>query len=100
MPRGVTLFTKYVPRFLAVAKIMRNLEILGFTRPDPAKAHAVAPVTVNGGTDLRGLARTAGMSWDSFTALNPAYRRAASPPKRQSTAYVPSEQETRAVAAT
>lgn len=89
---------QYVPRLLAVTKIMRNLEPLGFKRPDPARAHTVVPVAVGGGTDLRGLARTSTMSWEQFTALNPAFRATVSPPTRQTTAYVPFEQESKTTA--
>ena len=66
----------YVPKFLALVKVARNLEKLGFkpldldrTYPSPtylkAKPH----------TDLLGMASSLGMSWKTFRELNPSLRR-------------------------
>lgn len=89
---------QYVPRLLAVSKIMRNLEILGFTPPDANKALDVAPIKVGPGTDLGSLAQNSGISWNEFKNLNPAYRRTISPPNSSSVAYVPASQSQRAAA--
>lgn len=89
---------QYVPRLLAVTKIMRNLEILGFTAPDENKSAKVAPVEIGPGTDLGSLARNSGVSWEEFKNMNPAYRRTISPPNAPSTAYVPMESTQRALA--
>ena len=80
---------QYVPRFLAVAKIMRNLDTLGFDQPDPRKALTVATVTLPAGVDLRQFAQAIDVDWSQFTGLNPAYRRSISPPNRATKAYVP-----------
>lgn len=80
---------QYVPRLLAVTKIMRNLEILGFTPPDENKGLDLVAVKVMPGTDLGTLARQSGLRWDEFKQYNPAYRRNISPPDAQSVAYVP-----------
>lgn len=87
---------QYVPRFLAVAKIMRNLELLGFTAPDPAKAHNVVPLNVGPGTDLGALAKSTGMDWDKFKACNPAYISHISPPFASTVAYIPVDKSSRA----
>lgn len=80
---------QYVPRLLAVTKIMRNLEILGFKAPDENRALVLMPVQVGPGTDLGSLARNTGMNWEEFKDYNPAYRRTISPPNATSVAYVP-----------
>jgi membrane-bound lytic murein transglycosylase D len=88
---------QYLPRFLAFTKIMRNLEILGFRRPDPQKAPRLATVTVPAGVDLRRFAQEITLDWEQFKGLNPAYLRFISPPGGKSVARVP---EARATAAT
>ena len=87
---------QYVPRFLAVTKIMRNLKQLGFVEPDPRGALNVATLTVPPGVELASLARSANLSWDQFSSLNPAYRRAISPPDATTQAYVPGDREDKA----
>ncbi len=83
---------QYVPRLLAIAKIMRNLEILGFKRPLASEAYNLSTVTVPQGTNLRGLAKSLGYTWEEFSAMNPSFRRTASPPNRASVAYIPPDQ--------
>ncbi|MCH5277433.1 MAG: LysM peptidoglycan-binding domain-containing protein [Desulfovibrionaceae bacterium] len=85
---------QYVPRFLAVCKIMRNAEALGFS---PAEAvdtervlQPVAELSARPGTDLAALAGRLNMSWDEFAAYNPAFRRYITPPDRYVPVYVPS----------
>ncbi len=84
---------QYVPRFLAVTKIMRNVKKLGFEEPDPKNALSVATLSVPPGVELAALARSANLSWEQFAGLNPAYRRSISPPGASSTAYVPHDRE-------
>lgn len=79
---------QYVPRLIAIAKIMRNLELLGFTPPSPGDAYDLQTISVPPGTNLTGLARNLGLTWDEFSAMNPAFRRTASPPTATTTAYV------------
>lgn len=89
---------QYLPRFLAFVKIMRNLESLGFTRPDPAKAPKLATVTVPPGADLRVFAKETKLNWEQFKGLNPAYLRAISHPGRKSEARVPEAKKEAALA--
>ncbi|MCL1939303.1 MAG: LysM peptidoglycan-binding domain-containing protein [Desulfovibrionaceae bacterium] len=87
----------YVPRLIAFAKIMRNLDRLGFNKPDPDLAWNLSPLPVPPGTNLTALAGRLDLSWEEFSGMNPAFRRASSPPNMQSTAYVPPGRLTDAV---
>ena len=87
----------YVPRLIAVAKIMRNLKRLGFKEPTPDMAWDLKPLNVPPGTNLAGLAKRLNLSWEEFSGMNPAYLRNASPPNAESTAYVPPDQLATAV---
>ncbi|MCK9239123.1 LysM peptidoglycan-binding domain-containing protein [Desulfocurvus sp.] len=81
----------YVPKLMAVIKIVRNLEALGFEKPDWSGPDAVASVQIPPRTDLRALARQLDMSWDEFKAHNPAFLEAGSHPDKHSTVYLPDE---------
>lgn len=87
----------YVPRLIAVAKIMRNLKKLGFDEPSPDMAWDLAPLNLPSGTNLAGLAKHLDIPWSDFTGMNPALRKAASPPAGTATAYVPPDKLTAAV---
>ncbi|MDR2800104.1 MAG: LysM peptidoglycan-binding domain-containing protein [Desulfovibrio sp.] len=87
----------YVPRLIAVAKIMRNLKKLGFDEPSPDMAWDLSPMNLPPGTNLAGLAKHLDIPWSDFTGMNPALRRAASPPAGAATAYVPPDKLTAAV---
>ncbi|MCL1889132.1 MAG: LysM peptidoglycan-binding domain-containing protein [Desulfovibrionaceae bacterium] len=89
---------QYVPRLLAMIKIMRNLEILGFTPPPERQPEAVATIKVAPGTDLNALASGIGLRLEDFRNLNPAYRSHISPPHESSAAYVPDTHRQTAVA--
>lgn len=84
---------QYVPRFLAMCKIMRNAEALGFrpAEPDEDEPALVPAVELSArpGTDLAALAMKLGMRWDEFAAYNPAFRRYITPPDRYVAVYVP-----------
>lgn len=87
----------YVPRFLAIAKIMRNAETLGIQPSAPDADHPVlipvAQLTVKSTTDLAELSRRLGMGWKEFQAYNPQFLRAISPAGRTSIVYVPKNKE-------
>lgn len=80
----------YVPKFLALVKVARNLEKLGFEPLDLEK-RAVAPVQLKAkpGTDLLALAQSLGMDWKSFRELNPSFRKQEAPPSRSVKVAVP-----------
>ena len=73
---------QYVPRYLAMTKIMRNFEELGF-KPEAhtltgGKSMITVPaveIKANPGTDLASVAKELGMDWALFSAYNPAFRR-------------------------
>ena len=87
----------YVPRFLAIAKVMRNAEILGLEPAAPDKDHPVlVPVThltAKPATDLVELSRRLGMDWQEFLAYNPQFLRSISPAGRSCTVHVPKNKE-------
>ena len=89
---------QYVPRFLAVCKMMRNLEKLGFALPDPGAATTLTKLEARPGTDLIAVAQAADMDWTEFSLHNPAYKRHVSPTDRDSTLYVPGRARDRALA--
>ncbi len=84
---------EYVPRFLAMTKIMRHATMLGFApalpEPKDTVLMPVTPLTAPPGTDLVALSQAIGMSWETFNAHNAAYKRAVTPPDKYCTVYVP-----------
>ncbi|WP_290919826.1 LysM peptidoglycan-binding domain-containing protein [Halodesulfovibrio sp.] len=88
----------YVPKFLAVVKIMRNLEKLGFEPIDTTSCEPVKAIKVKGGTDLLALSNDLNLKWQSFYEMNTAFRRQVSPPDYESTVYVPQSKAPKAVA--
>jgi membrane-bound lytic murein transglycosylase D len=66
----------YVPKFLALVKVARNLEKLGFEPLDLEASHP-KPVYLKAKphTDLLEMAATLGMSWKTFRELNPSLRK-------------------------
>lgn len=89
---------EYVPRFLAMCKIMRNAEALGFKPADPVndpkaanipQLLPVATLQARPGTDLAAFSRELGMEWRDFANYNPAFQRYITPPDRYVQVYVP-----------
>jgi membrane-bound lytic murein transglycosylase D len=80
----------YVPKFLALVKVARNLEKLGFEPLDVTKRFAMpAELKVRPGTDLLALSQSLGMDWKSFRELNPSFRKQEAPPSRSVNVAVP-----------
>jgi membrane-bound lytic murein transglycosylase D len=80
----------YVPKFLALVKVARNLEQLGFASLDMEKRTAApAQLKVKPGTDLLALSGALGMDWKSFRELNPSFRKQEAPPSRSVNVAVP-----------
>ena len=73
---------QYLPKFLAVCKIVRNLDKLGFSCATFASSSQIAEVRAKPGTDLMLFSKSIGMSWEEFSAHNPAYQRYVSHPSR------------------
>lgn len=86
----------YVPKFMAVIKIVRNLESLGFEKPNWDREVTVQALETKPKTDLRRLASNVGMDWKAFRDMNPAYVEAGTHPERSSTIYLPQDKITKA----
>ncbi len=83
----------YVPKFMAILKIIQNLEELGFDPINWDNTPKLAEIEIKGGTDLVALANSCGMDWDSFRQLNPAFRRQVSPPGMKLSIFVPEDKQ-------
>lgn len=83
----------YVPKFMAILKIIQNLEELGFDPINWDNNIKLAEIEIKGGTDLAALANSCGMDWDSFRQLNPAFRRQVSPPGMNLSIFVPEDKQ-------
>jgi membrane-bound lytic murein transglycosylase D len=88
----------YVPKFLAVLKIFKNLDALGFKPVKWDAGQVLEELSVPGGTDLAALAEACSMGWEDFHKYNPGFRRQVSPPDRQCPVYVPVERKEKALA--
>lgn len=65
----------YVPKLLAVRNILKNPEQAGIALETLANEPYFMQVSVNGPMATHQAARLAGMSFEEFVALNPAYQR-------------------------
>ncbi len=83
----------YVPRFLAVCKIMRNLGPLGFDTVNHEQDSLHARVEVRPNTNLKGLASVSGLSWAEFREINAAHKKTTSHKTHTTYAYVPHHKE-------
>ena len=90
----------YVPRFLAIVKIMRDPAALGLSAlPNVAEHPQLLPVVAlkaRPATDLAELSRRLGMRWKEFLAYNPHFLHSISPVNRVANVYVPREKEEQA----
>ena len=84
---------QYVPRYLAVTKIMRNLPQLGFDPIHPDSAPGVLRLNAKPGTDLAGMARACRMDMDEFSAFNRHHKRPMTDTSRGTYIYVPAGRE-------
>ena len=89
---------QYVPRFLAVTKIMRNLPSLGFDPINPEKAPTILRYEVEPGTDLKALSRACQLDWREFAAVNPHHKRNISCTDKQTYVYLPAHLKEKASA--
>ncbi len=81
----------YVPKFLAILKIVHNLDDLGFQPIDWESAPDLKELELKPGTDLLALSRECKMSWDQFIGINPAFRRQVSPSDSTVTVMIPAQ---------
>ncbi len=80
----------YVPRFLAVCKIMRNLDALGFENVDMNKAPQHARIETKPGTDLKAMAKVVKVPWNDFQDANSAHKQYVTHASKSTYVYVPS----------
>ncbi len=90
----------YVPRFLAIMKVVRGAEELGLKpAPHDEKHPALMPsvtLSVKPSTDLVELSRRMGMTWREFLAYNPQFLRSISPTNRAVNVHIPRSRESQA----
>ncbi len=80
----------YVPRFLAICKIMRNLDALGFEDVNMNKAPKHARVETKPGTDLKAMSKVVKMPWNEFQDVNSAHKQYVTHASKSTYVYVPS----------
>ncbi|HEU4537776.1 MAG TPA: lytic murein transglycosylase, partial [Polyangiaceae bacterium] len=82
LPGGLPAETAaYVPRVLALATVLNNLDRFGFDDVEPCRAVDASELDVPAGTPMNTVARAAGTSLASLRELNPELLRAALPPE-------------------
>lgn len=86
----------YVPRFIAMVKIMRNFDLLGYEAKenDLGKGHKVieeraVAIKAQRGSDLKAVAKALDMSWREFRDYNPAFLQTVTPMTADTVFYVP-----------
>ncbi|MDQ7032785.1 MAG: LysM peptidoglycan-binding domain-containing protein [Desulfonauticus sp.] len=79
----------YVPKFLAILKIVRNLKKLGFPEISWEQEVHLAKIKLYPRTDLLALTKYLGLTWRDFRKLNPFIRRMVSPPDTSIQVYLP-----------
>lgn len=80
---------KYVLQYLAILKIMKNLNTLGFENIDLNLPNNYKKIVIKGGRDLYQLSQAIGLGWSEFRRINPAYKRYVNNPSTSSTIYIP-----------
>ncbi|MCR5562337.1 MAG: transglycosylase SLT domain-containing protein [Desulfovibrio sp.] len=80
---------QYVPRFLAVTKIMRNLPQLGFGNIHPERAKRYVRLNARPATDLKGFSQALSLNWGDFSAYNAHHKGRVTSLYRTTFVYVP-----------
>lgn len=79
----------YVPRLLAISKIIHNMDEVGLSSLDREIGPRMQPLTAAANTDLTAVARACGMSWTDFKGYNAAHKQKITAANRSTTVYVP-----------
>ena len=87
---------QYVPRFLALVKIMRNLKELGLPTIREDRARQVERLVAQPATDLKAVAKGLSMDWEEFSALNIHHQAPVTSASRETYIYVPADKAERA----
>lgn len=80
---------QYVPKFMAVTKIMRNLPELGFDPIQPENQPGVMRLSARPGTDLSALSRACNLSLPELKSYNLHHKRNITCTDRHTFVYVP-----------
>ncbi len=83
----------YVPRLLAIARIIDSPASFGITLPTLPDQPHFTPVEIDAPLDLALAARLAEVPLAEFLRLNPAYPRGVTPPDRPATLLLPVERQ-------
>ncbi len=83
----------YVPRFLAICKIMNNLEDLGFDDVDMGQDPLHVRVEAKPGTDLQAMAKVVQMPWSEFKKVNSSHKQYVTHASKTTYVYVPSHKQ-------
>ncbi len=83
----------YVPRFLAMTKIMRNLPALGFAPVNHNQSSLHARFKVGPSTDLRDLARAVGVPYQDFRKINAQHKGHVTHRNKNTYIYVPKQKQ-------
>ncbi|MGE4298526.1 MAG: LysM peptidoglycan-binding domain-containing protein [Desulfovibrionaceae bacterium] len=86
----------YVPRFLALVRIMHDRDNLGLQQVDMTAMPDVVELSVPPNTDLTRVANACGMPWRGFAAYNPQHIGSRTHPHEKTSIYVPSRAEAHA----
>ena len=81
---------QYVPRFIAVTKIMRNLRALNF-ETNGSNDVVIERLTAKPGTDLKRLSKAIDMGWGDFCKLNTHHKAEITSVAEKTYVYVPKE---------
>ncbi len=84
----------YVPRLLALVRVVKTPAAFGVTLPAVDNAPHFAVTETGGQIDLNIAADTAGLPTEKFLRLNAGYRRWATPPRGPHQLLIPVEQKT------
>lgn len=82
---------QYVPRFLAITKIMRNLSLLGFEDVDHNKKAEVVRLTAKPGTDLHAVSKACNINLEEFSAYNKHHKGRSTSTLRNTYVYLPAK---------
>ncbi len=80
----------YVPRFLAICKIMRNLDDLGFDDVNMNEDPTHVRVEAKPGTDLQAMSKVVNMPWSEFKKVNSSHKQYVTHASKTTYVYVPS----------
>ena len=86
----------YVPRFLALVRIMADRDRLGLQQVDMTAMPDVVELSVPPNTDLTRVANACGMPWKGFAAYNPQHTGSRTHPHEATSIYVPARAEAHA----